>query len=124
VSGAYDIVMGLILLLAAPTLAITLGVSSPASELLADITGLFAVAVGIGYFMVLRDPEHHRAYLWLMGPFLKGLGAAAFVRDYVVRGSPSSILLFALSDGALAVLTFLALVKRQASPGSGSVSKQ
>ena len=45
-----------------------------------------------------------------MGPLLKGAGAAAFVLDYAVRQSPRSFLLFALSDGALALLTLAALV--------------
>jgi hypothetical protein len=40
---------------------------------------------------------------------LKGAGAALFVVDYVVRHSPASFLLFAASDGTLALLTFWAL---------------
>jgi hypothetical protein len=116
-SGFYDIVVGLVLLLGARSLALALGVSSPAPAVLGDVTGLFAIAVGIGYLVVLRDLDHHRAYLWVMGPFLKGMGAAAFVRDYLVRGSSVSILLFALTDGALALLTLIALLKqRQAGP--------
>src|SRR5574342_497892 len=99
VSGIYDIVVGLVLLLAAQPLARAFGVSSAAPAVLGDVTGLFAIAVGIGYLMVLRDLDRHRAYLWLMGPFLKGLGAIAFVADYLLRGAPPSILLFALSDG-------------------------
>ena len=43
-----------------------------------------------------------------MGPLLKGAGAAAFVIDYIVRQSPRSFLLFALSDGTLALLTLWA----------------
>ena len=45
-----------------------------------------------------------------MGPFLKGAGAIAFVIDYLARGSPASFLLFAASDGALALLTLWALL--------------
>ena len=44
-----------------------------------------------------------------MGPFLKGAGAAAFLLDYFLRGSPSSFLLFAASDGTLALITLYAL---------------
>jgi hypothetical protein len=44
-----------------------------------------------------------------MGPFLKGAGALTFVLDYLYRGSPNSFLLFAASDGALALLTLWAL---------------
>ena len=50
-----------------------------------------------------------RAYLWVMGPLLKGAGAVVFILDYVVRHSPASFLLFAVSDGAMAALTLWAL---------------
>ena len=51
--------------------------------------------------------------MWIMGPMLKGAGAIAFLLDYVFRGSPASFLLFAASDGALALLTLWALLRRQ-----------
>ena len=50
-----------------------------------------------------------------MGPMLKGAGAIAFLLDYAFRGSPASFLLFAASDGALALLTLWALLRRQPS---------
>ena len=50
-----------------------------------------------------------------MGPLLKGAGAAAFLLDYVFRGSPASFLLFAASDGALALLTLWALLRERQS---------
>ena len=52
----------------------------------------------------------YRAYLWLMGPVLKGAGAAAFLLDYFLNGSPKAFLLFAASDGALAIWTLIALI--------------
>ena len=45
-----------------------------------------------------------------MGPALKGVGAAVFVLDYFIRHSPASFLVFAASDGALALLTLWALI--------------
>jgi hypothetical protein len=45
-----------------------------------------------------------------MGPLLKGAGAIAFVLDYLIRHSPASFLLFAASDGALAVATLWILM--------------
>jgi hypothetical protein len=45
------------------------------------------------------------------GVFAKGLGAAVFVADHVLNGSPPSFLLFAATDGTLALLT-LALLRR------------
>jgi len=65
----------------------------------------------MGYYLPWKDPERHRGYLWVMGPFLKGGGALAFVVDYLVRGSPPSFLLFAVSDGTLAAITLYALVR-------------
>ena len=53
-----------------------------------------------------------------MGPLLKGAGAAAFVLDYLLRGSPPSFLLFAASDGTLAALTLWALLKER--PGAAA----
>jgi hypothetical protein len=55
--------------------------------------------------------------MWVMGPGLKGGGAAAFVLDYLLRNSPRSFLLFAASDGALALLTLAALTVRRARAG-------
>jgi hypothetical protein len=53
-----------------------------------------------------------------MGPLLKGAGALAFALDHYLRQSPRSFLLFAVSDGTLALLTLLALL------GAASPSNQ
>ena len=45
---------------------------------------------------------------YVMGPMLKGAGAIVFILDYVVRHSPASFLLFAVSDGAMAAQTVVA----------------
>lgn len=87
------------------------GVPPPLPPIHADLNALFVTMVGIGYLLPFRDPERYRAYLWLMGPLLKGAGATVFVLDYLLRGSPRSFLLFALSDGALALVTLIALVR-------------
>jgi hypothetical protein len=109
VSGLYDVAVGLFLLLAADRMAAIFGVAAPSPRVFADTNGLFLVAVGIGYYWPYRDPRGAQWYLWLMGPGLKGAGAIAFAADYFVRHSPASFLLFAASDGTLAVLTLLAL---------------
>ncbi len=85
------------------------GVAPPEHPINANLNGLFATAVGIGYLAVLRRPDENRWYLWIMGPGLKGGGALLFTLDFLLRGSPASFLLFAVSDGLLAVLTWLAL---------------
>jgi hypothetical protein len=110
-SGLYDIVVGAFLLLAADRLASIFGVPPATPPIFSDLNGLFLLAVGAGYFLPWREPDRYRGYLWVMGPFLKGAGAAAFLLDYALRGSPPSFLLFAASDGLLALVTLWALLR-------------
>ena len=88
-----------------PLLAQLFAVSLPTPPIHADLNGIFLLAIAAGYLIPYRDPQSAggRAYLWIMGPLLKGAGAAAFVLDYVIRHSPRSFLLFAVSDGTLAL---------------------
>lgn len=106
----YDGSVGCVLLLAPGLMASWFGVPPPEPRIFSDLNGLFLLAVSAGYYLPWRDPAAGRWYMWVMGPGLKGAGAAAFVLDYVVRHSPASFLLFAASDGALALLTLAALV--------------
>jgi hypothetical protein len=112
VSGAYDAIVGLVMLAGRPILVQLFAVPPPQPPIHADLNGVFLIAVAAGYLIPYRDPASKggRTYLWLMGPLLKGAGALVFVLDYLLRGSPSSFLLFALSDGALAAATLWALV--------------
>ena len=109
ISGLYDFLVGAFLLLAAGRMAALFGVPPANPPIFSDLNAIFLMAVGIGYALPWRDPERYRGYLWVMGPVLKGAGAAAFLLDYFFRGSPRSFLLFAASDGVLALLTLLAL---------------
>lgn len=111
VSGLYDIVVGAFLLVAADHLASLFGVPPASPRIFSDLNGLFLLAVGAGYYFPWRDPQRYRGYLWVMGPFLKGAGALVFVGDYLLRGSPRAFLLFALSDGTLALITLWALIR-------------
>ena len=112
VSGIYDALVGVVMLAGRPLLAQLFSVSLPTPPIHADLNGLFLLSIAAGYLIPYRDPgsSSGRAYLWIMGPLLKGAGAAAFVLDHAVRQSPPSFLLFALSDGTLALLTLAALV--------------
>ena len=110
VSGIYDAAVGLFLLLASDRMAALFGVAPARPPIFSDLNALFLLAVGCGYYWPWRDPSGARWYLWVMGVGLKGAGAAAFLFDYFVRRqSPASFLLFAASDGTLAVLTLVAL---------------
>jgi hypothetical protein len=112
ISGLYDFIVGAFLLLAPDRLASLFGVPPASPPIFANLNALFLMAVGAGYGLPWRDPERYRGYMWVMGPGLKGAGALTFVLDYLLRNSPRSFLLFAASDGALALLTLLALTAR------------
>jgi hypothetical protein len=111
VSGAYDALVGAVMLAGRPIFARLFDVPLPVPPIHADLNGVFLLAVATGYLIPFRHPESSegRTYLWVMGPLLKGAGALTFVLDYAFRHSPSSFLLFAASDGTLALLTCWAL---------------
>ena len=115
ISGLYDFIVGAFLLLAPDRLASLFGVPPANPPIFASLNALFLMAVAAGYAMPWRDPERYRGYMWVMGPGLKGAGAVTFVLDYLLRDSPRSFLLFAASDGALALLTLVALIRARPS---------
>ena len=117
VSGAYDAIVGVTMLAGRPLLSRLFAVPLPQPPIHADLNGIFLLAVAAGYLIPYRDPDSAggRAYLWTMGPLLKGAGALTFVLDYLVRHSPPAFLLFAISDGTLALVTFWALTRRRES---------
>src|SRR6478752_3481820 len=113
VSLVYDATVGVVMLAGRPLLAQLFDVALPAPPIHADLNGIFLLSIAAGYLIPYREPQSSggRAYLWVMGPLLKGMGAAAFLLDYFVRGqSPASFLLFAVSDGTLALLTLAVLL--------------
>ena len=118
-SGLYDFLVGAFLLLAPGQTAALFGVPPAHPRIFSDLNAIFLMAVGIGYALPWRDPVRYRGYLWVMGPILKGAGAAAFLLDYFLRGSPKSFLLFAASDGVLALVTLVGLLKHPARPSHG-----
>ena len=114
VSGAYDIALGLTMLFGRGLLVSWFGVAEPIPPIHADLNALFLVAIGLGYALPWRDPRTWRAYLWIMGPFLKGVGALAFVADHFLRHSPDAYLLFTATDGTLALVTLVLLLDGRA----------
>jgi hypothetical protein len=113
VSGIYDLLVGVMMLAGRPLLVQVFGVPPPVPPIHADLNGIFLLAVAAGYLIPYRDAESAagRTYMWVMGPLLKGAGAMAFVLDYALRNSPSSFLLFAVSDGTLAAATLWVLTR-------------
>jgi len=110
-SGVYDLLLGLPMLLAAPQVARLFGAPAPVPVVNAWLNGVFALALALGYFWAARDVEARRGYLWAAGVFAKGLGAGVFVLDHLVNGSPPAFLLFAATDGTLAGLTLWLLLR-------------
>jgi len=112
VSGVYDLALAVPMLLIAPQLAAAMGAPPPVPLINAQLNGVFTLTLAAGYFWAARDVDARRGYLWVAGVLAKGLGAALFVLDHFQHGSPSSFLLFAVTDGSLAVLTAILLRRR------------
>lgn len=109
VSGVYDLLLGVAMLFAAPQLALLFGAPPPVPLVNAWLNGVFALTLAGGYFWAAHDVAARRGYLWWAGVFAKGLGAAVFVGDHWLNGSPPAFLVFAATDGALALATLLLL---------------
>jgi len=116
VSGIYDAAVGVMMIAGRPIFARLFDVPLPVPPIHADLNGVFLLAVAAGYAISYGEPQSRggRMYLWVMGPMLKGGGALTFVLDYLFRHSPASFLLFAASDGALALITLWALLTTRA----------
>jgi len=110
-SAIYDGLVAVMMVAGRPLMAQIFNVPLPQPPIHADLNGLFLFAVAVGYAIPYREPDSFggRTYLWVMGPLLKGVGALTFIADYFVRHSPASFLLFAVSDGVMALLTLWAL---------------
>jgi len=115
-SGAYDLALALATLFFAVPLARLFGAPPPVPVINAQLNGVFTLTLAAGYFWAAGDVQARRGYLWCAGVLAKGLGAALFLLDHFVNGSPSSFLLFVATDGTLALLT-LWLLRRPAPPG-------
>jgi len=113
VSGVYDLLLAVPMLLAAPALARLFGSPSPVPLVNAQLNGVFTLSLAAGYFWAARDPEPRRGYFWVAGVLAKGLGALVFVVDHFVQGSPPAFLLFVATDGGLALLTLVLLLRRR-----------
>ena len=111
VSGVYDLLLALPLLFAAPQLARAFGAPPPVPLVNAQLNGVFTLALAAGYFWAAADPAARRGYLWAAGVLAKGAGALVFVVDHLRGGSPTSFLLFAASDGTLALVTLALLLR-------------
>jgi hypothetical protein len=116
--GFYDLALALPMLVAPELTARLFGAPPPVPVINAQLNGLFTLTLALGYFWCAQDVEGRRGYLWVAGAFVKIVGAALFIGDHFLRGSPSSFLLFAATDGSIGVVTLVALL-RPSKPSSG-----
>ena len=119
VSGVYDLALAIPMLLFARPLAAAMGAPAPVPLVNAQLNGIFTLTLAAGYFWAARAVAARRGYLWVAGVLAKGLGSALFVVDHLREGSPSSFLLFAATDGMLAVLSALLLLRTPSTAGAG-----
>ena len=112
ISGLYDLALGLPMLLVPLTMAGLFGSLAPQPVVNAQLNGVFTLTLAVGYFWAAQAPEERRGYFWVAGVLAKGLGATLFVTDHFLRHSPPLFLAFAVTDGALAVLTLVSLSRR------------
>jgi hypothetical protein len=118
--GLYDLLLSLPMLLAPEFTARMFGAPSPVPVLNAQLNGLFTLTLALGYFWCAQNVDERRGYLWVAGVFVKVAGAALFIGDHFLRGSPTSFLLFAATDGSIGLVTLAALL-RASTPSSGRV---
>lgn len=116
VSGVYDLLLAAPLLLAPQALARAFGAPEPLPVVNAQLNGVFTLTLGVGYFWAARAAAERRGYFWCAGVLAKGLGAGLFVLDGLLRASPAAFLVFAASDGSLALLTLWLLLRAPATP--------
>ena len=110
ISGVYDLALALPMLLAPEATAQLFGAPPPVPVLNAQLNGVFTLTLAVGYFWAARAPSERSGYFWAAGVLAKLLGAVLFVADHFLRGSPTSFLLFAASDGTLGIVTLALLL--------------
>src|SRR5262245_64698691 len=112
VSAIYDLLLAVPMICAAPLMARLFGAPPPVPVVNAQLNGVFTLSLAAGYFWAAGAPEERRGYFWVAGVMAKGLGVALFLADHVLRGSPASFLLFAVTDGSLCIATLVLLLAR------------
>jgi hypothetical protein len=111
ISAGYDLALALPLLVAPVAVARLFGGPEPQPVVNANLNGVFTLSLACGYVWAARDVLARRGYLWVAGVLAKTLGVVVFVADHLLRGSPASYLVFAASDGTLALVTLALLVR-------------
>ncbi len=111
VSAVYDLLLALPMMFAAPATAALFGAPPPVPVVNAQLNGVFTFSLAAGYVWAAAAPDARRGYFWIAGVLAKGLGVVLFVADHFLRGSPASFLIFAVTDGTLALVTLVLLLR-------------
>ena len=111
VSAVYDFALGIPLVVAAGPVARMMGAPDPVPLINAQLNGLFTITLGLGYLWAARDVTARRGYLWIAGVVAKAAGSLLFLADHLAGRSPDSFLLFAATDGTLALATLVLLLQ-------------
>src|SRR5262245_8094903 len=90
IGGVYDLALAAPMILAPEATASLFGAPAPVPVLNAQLNGLFTLTLAIGYFWCAQDVQARRGYLWVAGVFVKIAGAALFIGDHFLRGSPTT----------------------------------
>jgi hypothetical protein len=113
VSAVYDLLLAIPMVFFAETTARLFGAPLPVPVVNAQLNGVFTFSLAAGYVWAAAAPEERRGYFWIAGVLAKALGVVLFVADHFLRGSPASFLLFAVTDGTLALATLALLMRRR-----------
>jgi hypothetical protein len=111
VSAVYDLLLAVPMIFMAPFTARLFGAPEPVPVVNAQLNGIFTLSLAAGYVWAAAAPEERRGYFWVAGVMAKGLGVILFVADHFLNGSPTSFLLFAVTDGSLCLATLALLVR-------------
>lgn len=118
VSAAYDVLLGLSMLLLQEQITTSFGIDPPRYPINGNLNGLFALSIGLGYWVIRKNPQENMWYIWIMGVFVKAAGPILFVLDRWLRGSPDMFLLFAVTDTSLCLLSLWALLSQRRAPSN------
>ena len=111
VSAAYDFALGVPLLAAPSAMAEMMGAGPVQPVINGQLNGLFTFVLGVGYLWAAADIGARRGYMWIAGVLAKAMGSALFVYDHFARDSPDAFLVFAMTDGTLALATLVLLLR-------------
>ena len=113
VSGIYDLALAVPMLFAARETARLFGAPDPVPLLNAQLNGVFTLSLGVGYFWAAAATARSGAVTsgW-PGCSRRGWGPRSSWSTISCAARRTSFLLFAATDGSLALLTLALLLRR------------